>query len=367
MDKGERESFGETLKLISQKPLEYHPEFPAAAERWESWWRMENQHPLMPASMPKEGCLDTRGCKYLDLMDEPIAWLDAREKQLAEVTNSKDWIPSVRPDIGPVVPAAFLGATLELKPQQETAWQHPIIDDWEDLPDISIDPDNRWYGLVLELMSLIAERGQGKYVVCSPDTSGPADILANLRGSENLCMDLYDEREAIMEIQPILTQAVGHYMDSFYDATVGKGMGLIQWTGAWSDVPYVSPTCDFSALISPRDFEEVFMPFYEQQAEYTGRTLFHLDGPDAARQKDVLIRSGMDAIQFQPGAGTPSLIPHIPMLRAFQEAGKPILLETLHEEVDELLNSLSHQGLAIRVWDCKEENDIKRLDALAGW
>ncbi len=49
--------------------------------------------------------------------------------------------------------------------------------------------------------------------------------------------------------------------------------------GVWSDRPSIDLQNDFSCMISPKMFDDIFLPSLEQQTRWVERTIYHLDGP----------------------------------------------------------------------------------------
>ena len=79
-------------------------------------------------------------------------------------------------------------------------------------------------------------------------------------------------------------------------------------------------------------------------------SVFHLDGPGAVRHVDALLEiDALDAIQWVPGAGNPTAVAWLPMLRRIQSAGRSLYITAPAEEVAEILESLSPRGLMISV------------------
>lgn len=328
----------------------FNPDFDRIADRWEQWWRRENGTALIyQTTMPPDAV--ARGVptgRLLDKLDNAEAWLEAREAQLKAEVRHGDAVPSIRIDLGPVATAAFLGSRVEVAAAEDTVWQHPILDDLESIPELEISDDNPWWVRVQELTKRLAERAAGRYAVCLPDLSGPTDILASLRGSEELCLDLFEEREVITETSMRLVDAWEKAFRRLNELAHEAGAATVHWLGCWSDTVYTVPTCDFNALIGPRDFNELCLPTYREQARRAGRVCFHLDGPDAARHAEALANAPeLTAIQYTPGAGTPSAMAKLDMLHMLQEAGKPILVITPPDEVEALQRHLAPQGLAL--------------------
>ena len=167
-------------------------------------------------------------------------------------------------------------------------------------------------------------------------------------------------REAVDAIYPSWHRA----FSMLYRVTLEQGAGIIHWLGIWSNRPYMIPACDFNALIGPRQFEALFLPDIARQAETAGRAVFHLDGPDAARHIDALLEiPAIRAIQFTPGAGTPSALAWIDMFRKIQRRGRSLFIVCPGQEVLALCEALPPQGLAIVVEGSLSPEDLDALFA----
>ena len=137
--------------------------------------------------------------------------------------------------------------------------------------------------------------------------------------------------------------------------------GYFHWMGLWSDVPSIDLQCDYSCMISPRMFEDLFMPFLEQQTGWVRRTVYHLDGPNAIRHLDLLMSlPELDGIQWVPGAGAPPMSAWIRLLRRIQAGGKLLVLSCGREEVETLLSELEPEGLLLST-HCDSEEEAKVL------
>ena len=352
----------ETLKRLQEEPLALCPSFPELAARWNAWWRFEADRPLIVAAEPLTP--DIRWDKAFDLLDNPGAWLRVRRRQVEETHYAGEALPFVRADIGPVALAAFLGAPLHLALEEQTSWQTPILDTWEAPLSLQIDPDNPWLNTVLTLMETLAEDGRGRYLVCLPDLTGAIDALANLRKPERLCMDLIDRRAAVAAAAARIVDAWESVFRRMYDLVLGHGTGITQWVSAWADNAFTVPTCDFNALIGPADFNELCLPSLADQARRAGLCVFHLDGPEAARHAPALAEArDITAIQYTPGAGTPSALKMLPMFHLLQERRVPLFIETPPSEARELALVLDPRGTALRVAGLTPAE----ADALVAW
>ena len=342
-----RAVWADKLRTVAGKPLKYCPGFPEIAGRWDAWWKFEADRPLLLATAKKK--VDISWGKAFDLIDNPEEWLAVRRKQVENTHYVGETIPSIRVDIGPVSLAAFLGAPLHLSDTVQTSWQDPIIEDWDDLSRIKFDPSNTWLRKVVELAGITAAHAAGKYAVCLPDISGGMDTLSNLRGPSRLCMDLYDNREQVKQAAMLVVDAWEGAFASLYDVILEQGSGVVQQLGCWSSSSsYIVATCDFNALIGIEDFKEIGLPSMRAEAQRARLGVNHLDGPDAARHAETLAAEpAITAMQYTPGAGTPSAMAKIDMLKMFQKAGKPVYVSCPAHEVEGLIDSLDPKGLAI--------------------
>jgi hypothetical protein len=334
------------MTLPCDRPLEFCPDFPERVARWEAWWRFRADRPLVCISAVRRH--DLRWDKAFDLLERPDEWLTVRRAQLEHTHWAGDDAPSIRVDIGPVATAAFVGAPLHFSREDNTAWQTPIVASWDSPPPLALDPANRWYRAVLALLKRTAEDAAGRYVVMMPDYSGAVDMLANLRGAENLLLDLHDRRQDAIAAADRLVDAWETTYRQTNAVLDAAGAAMTTWIGALSRAPYTLPTCDFNYMIGPQDFAEVCLPSLREQARRAGRCALHVDGPGAARHaRAIAAAPEIGAVQFTPGAATPSALPWIGMFREWQQAGKPVIVNCPAGEALEIARSLDPRGLLI--------------------
>jgi len=359
----QRRTWQESLVRVQSSGLKYCPSLPAVARRWNDWWKFKADRPLLVAQVAKTP--DIRWDKAFDLLDQPGEWVRLRRRQVEQTSYFGEALPFVRVDIGPVAMGAFMGAPMHFAAAEQTSWQTPVIDSWGHAPRLEAAPGNVWLGKVLRLMEALAEDARGEYLVCLPDLTGAIDAIANLRGTQNLCFDLSEHREAVLLAAAQAVDAWEMVFGRMYDLVLGRGTGLTQWVSCWADAPFTVPTCDFNALIGAEDFKAVCMPSIKDQARRAGLCVFHLDGPAAARHAETLAEDpDITAVQFSPGAGTPSALAKLPMFRMFQQHEVPLFVDCPLDEVKQLAQELDPRGCAIRVAGLESH---KQADALVQW
>ncbi len=330
----------ESLRKIQSEPLQFCPSFPEIAQRWKSWWKFEADRPLIIAQAAKTD--DIRWDRCLDLLEKPQEWMRMRCTQLKQSHYAGEALPFIRVDIGPVSMAAFLGAPLHIAQEEDTTWQEQVIKSWQDPIQLVIDPRNKWLQSVISLMDMVVQEARGKFLVCTPDLTGAVDVLMNMRGMQQLCLDLFDYSEEILSIANQAVDAWEQVFSQMYDLAMGNGVGITHWVQCWADSPFTVSACDFNALIGQKDFKDICMPSITEQSRRAGLSVFHLDGPDAARHARILAEDpDITAVQYTPGAGTPSPLEKLPMFHMLQEHKTPLFIDCPAEEVKQLLTSLT--------------------------
>lgn len=334
------------LESIARRPLSFLDAFPDVARRHEAWWSQSlDNHPLFLGQT--NGAPSRPINRRLELLSDAEAWFEAKLADVAQMHRVGDALPAVRIDFGPCALGCLCGACVEFG--GDTAWTHPMIDDdWSNVPDFLLQHDNPWWIKLHALLDRVAADALDRYVVCTPDLGGSADVLLNLRGATELCMDALERPDRVREAIETMFPAWHEAFCALYARTVPRGAGLVHWLGLWSNRPYLVPACDFNFMIGPQEFERICLPDIERQVATVGRAVFHLDGPGATRHVDALLEiEHIRAIQFTPGAGTPSVLPWTAMLRRIQDKGRSILVVCPPEEVLQLCAEVRPESLAI--------------------
>jgi hypothetical protein len=266
------------------------------------------------------------------------------------------------------ITAAYLGCPYKFVAGTHSGWADPIIEDWDARPRFRFNPDSEWWLISKRLLEVAAARASGRYYVGIPDLNGPGEILARLRGTEQLALDLIENPEHVRPALDEINMAWWRYWQAAVGVVHQWIDGYFHWIGIWSDRPSVDLQCDFSCLISPHMFEEFFLPAIEQQTRWVERTVYHLDGPGAIRHLDLLLSlPELDCIQWIPGAGAPPVSRWIRLLRRIQAKGKLLQLFCEPGEVEVLLSELEPEGLLLTTSCSSEEHAKDLLSNVVRW
>ena len=254
----------------------------------------------------------------------------------------------------------FLGCpiTLDLR----TGWHEPILtdSDWR-LEDIHLDKNNRWYRFQIELLKTAAAASKGKSIPSVGAFGGCGDTLAAIRGTMRLLLDVVDRPELVRCTELYLMDIWIEVYQTFYDIVSSSADGSTCWFSLWSPGKFYSAHCDFSYMISPRMFTTLFLTAIERQLEFLDHAVYHVDGIEAFRHVPALCElPRLHALQILPGAGKPSPLHYIDVLKDVQARGKNLHISIPAHEVETALTELSARGLFIAT-SCKTQAEAQRL------
>jgi hypothetical protein len=342
--------------------------------RYESWWEGE------PVETPMLRVTAPRSLAEVDLLPEPApeeeeelyAWftdpsrvLPRLERIVASTCYAGDAFPWIDPMSQGLaaIQAAYLGAPYRIDPHTLTGWTSPLFNDPAERPRFEVDPDNQWWMATRRLLEEGARQGGGRYIISIPDIQGGGEILALLRGSEGLALDLFDCPEWIPPALVEINASWLGYYNACYEIIHHYQPGYVDWLGIWSEKPAVTVECDFSVMISPRMFERYFLPAVAWQVDAVDRAVFHLDGPGATPHLEALLSlPRLKGIQWVPTPARPRPSDWIPLLQRIQAAGKRVVVACAPDEVLLLLGALDPQLLMLNT-TCASHAEA---DALVG-
>jgi hypothetical protein len=350
--------------------LSYHDDWESARRHLEAWWANDaldraaisitapREHPLGPDTPPPKA--------PSNLLDR---WLDA-EYRVAAADHAMrrtfyggESLPFFWPNLGPGIAAAYLG--VEPSFAEDTVWfnQHPS--DWADIAP-RFDPDNKWWQATLNLVRAAVEASDGNFFVGLTDIGGATDIEASLRGTDALLMDLVDSPREVKRVRDRLVPLWRRWYEDQERIIHRRLAGASCWLGVWAPGRTYNIQCDFSCMISPAHFNEFVAPELEALCSWLDYVTYHLDGPGALQHLDrLLAMPDLDGIQWTPGAGAPSAVGWLPMLKKIQQAGKILHLHDDISNAETILRELSPRGLMLSVGGCRSEAEAREFLAKA--
>jgi hypothetical protein len=280
-----------------------------------------------------------------------VHYLLSRSSLLADIP------PVANTHLGPGSLAALLGA--ELVGGEDTIWiQHRSGSEM----DLRFNEEHPAWKLHMDLLQACKARAQGMYYIGCPDLCEGLDVLASLRGSQDVLMDMLLEPE---ETEAQLRQINAVYFDVYdriYEVIREGDESAFCYFSLWAPGKVAKLQSDISIMISPGDYRRFVQPFIREQCERIDYTLYHLDGVGAQRHVDALLEiDGLNAIQWTPGIGEPQGgDPRwYDLYKRILAGGKSVMANFVTvKELEPLLDHVGNQGLHINV-DFKTEQDIE--------
>ena len=268
---------------------------------------------------------------------------------------------------GHVSISVFLGCPLTL--QWDTGWVDPVLtgDDW-DVRKLTFDFEHRWWKFGIRAHEFAAKVCPGKAIPSTGAFGGSGDTLASLVGSERLLLDCVDHPERVLDADLYLMDLWMETFDRFHAILRETAQGSAGWFGLWSPGKFYASQNDFSYMISPKMFVDCFLPAVEKQTNFLDHSVYHVDGVGAFAHVDVLCElPGLQALQILPGAGQPSPLEYMPVLKKVQARGKNLHISIGPGQVKEALSELSARGLFIETWCATEEEARSLLANAESW
>lgn len=274
--------------------------------------------------------------------------------------------PNFQINLGPGVVAAFMGAPYALK--EDTVWfgVEPVLNNWSSLPGLRFREDSEMWQAVVALARYYTERARGDFKVCNTDLGGTLDIAASLRGTEQLLIDLLDNRDEVLELCRIIDDIWLSCYDKVQRIINDHQEGSTDWYPTWCrEKRSYAIQCDFSAMISPAAFVDFAMPSLIRQAKSLDRAIYHLDGPGQLPHLEHLLEiDAIDGIQWVPGQGQPGGCDErwFPYYRRIQEKGrKLIIMQVEPAKIGILLDAISPRGVLLADVRCRSEAEAMDL------
>ncbi|MBI3991356.1 MAG: hypothetical protein HY350_04315 [Candidatus Omnitrophica bacterium] len=313
--------------------LEFKPDIKEAAKRWDAFHAGGIiDRPVVCVVTPREGCPATRGASYREKVQGDMDKIVGKAIDMASATfYGGEAMPVFDISFGPDEIAVFCGAEMAWSDSSpDTNWSVPCVKDWEEALPLMLRDGNPLWQRMLRFYGKAAERMAGKMLITPPDLHTNMDLLAAMRGTEKLCMDLVDKPEIIdramagaRAVFPLLWDLVsraGRMGESGYCQGVyaRDGAAMLQ--------------CDFSCMVSPEMFRRWILPALEEEAQIVKHFFYHLDGPNALiHLEDLLSLKWLHTISYVPCGG--GHIDHIDLFKHIQAKGKAVQVWGMPEQI----------------------------------
>ncbi len=332
--------------------LEKKPDFDECMKRIYAWYNQEiiDRAPIRFAAHNAEysEAHVMKGRSWANLKErwwDTDYQLELFEHHLGNSVFNAETFPVFWPNLGPEVYTAFYGVELEYK--EVTSYAKPNITDWSQLNSIRLDKNNPYFRKIEEMTFAALDRCNGKYLVGYTDIHPGMDCAAAFRDPQQLCLDLLLEPEEVQKLIDISSRDFQMIFDHFDRILKAHGQPSVTWMGIPSFGKIHIPSCDFSTMISPEQFEEFVLPVIQKEVKPMTHNIFHLDGKGVANHVDhLLAMPEINAIQWVQGVGDDlPILQWIPFIKKIQAAGKSVIVDLTVSELEPFMKEMSPKGI----------------------
>jgi 5-methyltetrahydrofolate--homocysteine methyltransferase len=332
---------------------------------WRTWWAGELERPLVIIENP----IRSRVAEELTrefLLEKPVGEvLDYYQFRLESIRYFGEAWPKWMPYFGAGIVAGFQGAQVHCAPEMETVWFEPAQPTSLAELQPTFDAENVWWQRVKELTQAAVNRWAGQVAIAHTDLGGNLDILASLRTTEKVLVDLYDAPDEVARLSVEITRLWLDYYDQLDDIIQQAGRGTSPWAPIWSPGRCYMLQSDFAYMISPDMFERYVLPDLAACCDRLDHAFYHLDGQGQIRHLDMLLSlDNLHGIQWIPGDGQPPPEAWLPLLRRIREGGKLCQLFVTPQGARTIVEALGGQGFAFYIMEPMsqgEATDFLRL------
>ena len=275
--------------------------------------------------------------------------------------------PVYFPNLGPDVYAAFYGAELQFG--EITSWSIPFVHDWDDVENLTFDWNNIYFKKLEELTQHALERCDGKALVGYTDLHPGLDCVAAWRDPIQLCFDMIEAPEKVEQLAELAIADFETIYDHFDNMLKEAGHLSVSWMGIPSFGRMHIPSCDFSALISPKFFQRFGLPILQREVQSMSHNIFHVDGRGVSKNIDTILSvPEIHAIQWVQGMGDDyPIMQWIPFIRDLQARDVPVVVDLSKEDLNDFLASMDPKGLFLWVATENEEEELELLKRVEAW
>ncbi len=347
--------------------LVYKTDWEETKQRYIAWWNGEYSGRCLfwvtapreetrnepPPPQPQDPLVRWTNLDYLNALN---AWSMRRTLYLGD--SFPVWSPGYPGAVG--LPT-FLGSRIDL--DLDTGWLNPVWngEDWDET-NLSMDRECFWWHFGIRMLNNAVEQSRGVSFPSMGAFGGTGDTLASLRDSNRLLYDVVDRPDRVRRSERRLMDLWIEMFAVFHDITrEATDGGSTCWFNLWAPGRFYPTHNDFSYMISPTMYREIFLDQLRRQSEYLDYTVYHVDGISAFAHVPMLCElPKIQALQILPGAGKPSPLYYRETLEYVQSHGKNLHITIPSDEVEAAVKTLSSKGLCIDT-SAESEAEARKL------
>jgi 5-methyltetrahydrofolate--homocysteine methyltransferase len=349
-------------------------QYATVLDRYEDFWEHRSiGRPLLNLTYPIDGATAYRAPVNLEeKFLVPEYSYNLFKHNVANRGYLAEGIPMCFTNFGPGCLSACLGGSYVLASNSIWFDQEQFIKDWETPPEIAFDEQSILWQKILETQALYAEDPDVHFSIT--DLGGIMDIVASMRGTQELLFDLLDYPDEVKSFAHKVTKEWIRAFDRQVEIVGKTGQPYNNWMNIPSSKPWYPLQCDFSYMISPSHFEEFVLPDLIDQAKHMERSIYHLDGVGEINHLDLLLDvPEITGIQWVPGAGNAPVLDEkwFGLYRKIQDKKKNIVLHEVNARnlpaIERLVKTLDPAGVYLNSYCPNKDSAEAMLEKVTRW
>ncbi len=281
----------------------------------------------------------------------PEKYFDDYDRIVAPFREIED---DVIHSVAPIPAFPWLEAMLGIQVQvgNESIWAREGGFDYQDIDKLDLSKDNPWRRKYLEFVAALQDRYGDRYPVGQPILRGTSDMVAALRGSQQMIFDLYDHPESFQHLSGVLTDFfIGLVQDQLALTRPFHGGYEVEQFTLWAPDGIVRMQEDASALFSPDLYMKYLQGEDQRVASSFPYNVIHLHSSSLLLLDRIVEIEAITCIQInkdQGGWGVPKMLP---LFKMVQRRGKRLLVRGKldREDLAQLRKELSPNGLYLQI------------------
>jgi 5-methyltetrahydrofolate--homocysteine methyltransferase len=245
---------------------------------------------------------------------------------------------------------AMLGARVQIG--DEAVWTAEGGFAYETLDGLDLTDGNPWRSKYLEFVTVLKGRYGMRCPVGQPILRGVSDMIASLRGAEQMVFDLYDRPEQFQRLAKACSALLIRLIEAQQGITGAFAGGYaIEQLALWAPDRIIRMQEDGSAFLSPLLYRQYLLSEDMRQASSFPYSVIHLHSSSLFLLEQILEIGSLKCIQINKDVGEAGIREMLPFLKKVQEHGKPLLIRGKidHEEAGLLRRELTPKGLYLQI------------------
>lgn len=287
-----------------------------------------------------------------------VAMMRAYIEETRDLDN--DYIPAIAIGRGTGVNSAYFSGA-EVTMGVDTSWAHPVIDSWEDLDKLKIDPNNFWIKALKEMVQTCVDMNEGDYAVSTICNYGPGDMVNGLRGNE-IFYDLYDYPDEVNALYRKATDAIIWLERELKKITGGVCGGTVT-ANVWfpGNAPYLSE--DFSDLCSADLFREFGRNYTQEILNTFGGAYIHHHAKGFHIHQEIASLQNLKLLEISWDPNCPRPVDHLEELFEMHQGPKvPLMIRCLPEDIYKNIETLK-KGRVVMMINVQSLEEAKEVMA----